>query len=339
MANSTAGVPCISVRAILAGMRAIGLDVPHILRRSGLREFDLAGGRIPDEVYGTMWREARRAARDDAVGAAIGAAVPMGMFGVVDYLAASASTLGESMTCTRDFTHLTSDSSFWELERGANGEAVARFINVVTNQEDDTGDEFAMSVVLGRMNAWAQAPVQLLEVQLIRRKPVAQLEQRFWGRVSYGHASSQFILGPGAADLPIRPADPYLHATLRALLHESGKDLGSRTKNAASVRRCAHDLLLNSSLPTLRTVSRRLGLSQRTLQRQLMSENTSFEQIFDDLRRDIAQRRLRLEDGPSILQVALEVGFADERGLARAFHRWTGVSPHQWRNEALTGGR
>ncbi|HMA96763.1 MAG TPA: AraC family transcriptional regulator ligand-binding domain-containing protein, partial [Polyangiaceae bacterium] len=185
MANSTAGVPCISVRAILAGMRAIGLDVPHILRRSGLREFDLAGGRIPDDVYGTMWREARRAARDDAIGAAIGAAVPMGMFGVVDYLAASASTLGESMACTRDFTHLTSDSSFWELERGTNGEAVARFINVVANEEDDIGDEFAMSVVLGRMKAWAQAPVQLLEVQLIRRKPVALLEQRFFGRVSY----------------------------------------------------------------------------------------------------------------------------------------------------------
>jgi len=320
-------------------MRALGLDVPRISRRSGLRDFDLEGGRIPDDVYGTMWREARRATRDEAVGAAIGAAVPMGMFGVVDYLAASASTLGESMACTRDFTHLTSDSSFWELERGKNGELIARFINVVVNQEDDIGDEFAMSVVLGRMHAWARAPVHLVEVQLTRRKPVALLEQRFFGRVSYGHASSQFILGPGAADLRIGTADPCLHATLRALLHESGKDLGSRTKTAASVRRSAHELLLKFTAPTLQTVSRRLGLSPRTLQRQLMSEGTSFEQILDDLRRDIAQRRLRMQGGPTILQVAIEVGFANERGLARAFHRWTGMSPHRWRNQMLTTSR
>jgi AraC-like DNA-binding protein len=339
MANSTAAVSSISIRAMVEGMRAVGLDVPRILRRSGLRELDLVknGGRVPDSVYETMWREARRAARDDAIGAAIGAAVPMGMFGVVDYLAASANTLGESMASMRDFTHLlTSDSSLWEVERGEKGELMARFVNVVAGQEDDIGDEFAIRLILGRMNAWTRAPAHLVEVQLTRRKPVALLDQRFFGRVSYGHAASQFVLGPGAAELPLESADPRLHATLLALLHESGKDSGSRTRAAASVRRCAHQLLLQTITPTVRTVSRRLGLSQRTLQRQLMSEGTCFEQVLDDLRRDIAQRRLRIEGGSSVLQVAIEVGFADERSLVRAFHRWTGISPQQWRKRALT---
>jgi len=338
MANSTAGVPSITIRAMLEGMRALRLDTHRILRRSGLCDFDLVGEgeRIPDSAYEKMWREVRRVARDDAVGAAIGAAVPIGMFGVVDYLAASASTLGESMTSTRDFTHLTSDSSFWEVDRGSEGELAARFVNVVAGEEDDIGDEFAMGLLLGRMNAWAYAPVNVVEVQLTRRRPAALLEQRFSGRVSYGHAASQFVLGSGATELPLKPADPHLHATLRALLHEAGKDLGSRTRTAASVRRCARQLLFQAIAPAAQTVSRRLGLSKRTLQRQLMSEGTSFEQVLDELRRDIAQQRLRVQSGPSILQVALEVGFADERSLARAFHRWTGMSPRQWRTRTLT---
>jgi AraC-like DNA-binding protein len=338
MADSTAAIPTISIRAMLEGMRAVGLDAPRILRQSGLSDLDLVqeGGRIPDAIYETMWREARRAARDDAIGAAIGAAVPMGMFGVVDYLAASASTLGESMASTRDFAHLTSESSFWEVERGSKGELVGRFVNVVVSGEDDIGDEFAMGVLHGRMNTWACAPVHLAELQLTRRKPASQLARQFSGRVSYGHATSQFVLGPGAADMPLNSADPRLHATLRNLLHESAKDLGSRTRTAASVRCCARGLLLQTTTPTVQTVSRKLGLSRRTLQRQLMSESTTFEQVLDELRRDIAQRRLRIQGRASLLQVALEVGFADERSLARAFHRWTGMSPREWRNRTLT---
>jgi AraC-like DNA-binding protein len=338
MADSTAAVPTLSIRAILEGMRAVGLDVSRIVRKSGLRDFDLnqAGGRIPDSVYETMWREARRAGRDDAIGATIGAAVPRGALGVVDYLAASASTLGESMATTRDLVQLTSESSFWEMERSSKGELIGRFVNVVASEEDDTGDEFAMGLLHGRMNALTCGPVKLIELQLTRRKPALPLEQQFSGRVSYGHATSQFVLGPGAADMPLRSADPGLHATLRDLLHESGKDLGSSTRTAASVRCCARQLLMQTTMPTVQTVSRQLGLSQRTLQRQLMSESTSFEQVLDDLRRDIAQRRLRMKDGPSILQVALEMGFADERGFSRAFRRWTGMSPRHWRKWTLT---
>lgn len=337
MANSTAGVPSITIRAMLEGMRVLSLDTHRILHRSGLGDFNILGDneRIPDPAYEKMWREARRVAGDDDIGAAIGAAVPIGMFGVVDYLAASSSTLGESMVSTRDFTHLTSDSSFWEVERGAAGELAARFVNVIPGEADDIGDEFAMGLLLGRINAWAYEPVQVLEVQLTRRRPAAPLEQRFYGRVSYGHAATQFVLGPGATEVPLKSADPHLHATLRALLHEAGNDRSSRTKTAAAVRRCTRQLLRQAAEPAAQTVARQLGLSKRTLQRQLLAERTSFEQILDELRRDIAQQRLRGQDGPSILQVALEVGFADERSLARAFHRWTGMSPRQWRTITL----
>jgi AraC-like DNA-binding protein len=336
MANYTAAVPSISIRAMLEGMRAVGLDALHISRKCGLGDIDLLheNGRIPDSVYEAMWREARRATRDDGIGAAIGAAVPMGMFGVVDYLAASASTLGKSITATRDFSHLTSNSSFWEVECGAKGEVAARFVNVVKSEEDTTGDEFAIGALLGRMKAFACAPFRLVEVQLTRRKPVSCLAQRFFGRVSYGHAASQVVLGPGATDLALKASDPCLHATLHALLHDAGKDIGSSARTAGSVRRCAHQLLMQSTAPAVHTVSRQLGLAQRTLQRRLMSEGTSFEQVVDDLRRDIAQQRLRAPGGPTVLQVALELGFADERSLARAFHRWTGKSPREWRKKS-----
>ena len=74
-----------------------------------------------------------------------------------------------------------------------------------------------------------------------------------------------------------------------------------------------------------------LRLSERTLQRRLQEEATSFVQLLDDTRRELAEQylgRLQL----SLAQAAYLLGFSDQRSFFRACKRWFKVSPGQYRS-------
>jgi AraC-like DNA-binding protein len=73
-----------------------------------------------------------------------------------------------------------------------------------------------------------------------------------------------------------------------------------------------------------------LGLSVRTLHRQLREEGTSLQSLKDEVRQDQACEWLQRSDMP-IKQIAEKVGFRNEKSFIRAFKAWTGQSPAAWR--------
>ncbi|WP_424965307.1 AraC family transcriptional regulator ligand-binding domain-containing protein [Dinoroseobacter sp. S375] len=73
-----------------------------------------------------------------------------------------------------------------------------------------------------------------------------------------------------------------------------------------------------------------LHMTPRTLIRRLEADGTSFQAIKDGLRRDIAIRRLQLEEA-SIEAIAQDVGFSSAASFHKAFHRWTGATPSSYR--------
>jgi len=81
------------------------------------------------------------------------------------------------------------------------------------------------------------------------------------------------------------------------------------------------------------TVAARLYRSKSTLQRQLKNEGTSYRKILEITRRSLAEEYLK--DGAyTQAQIAFMTGFADQSNFARAFRRWTGVSPGQFQKAA-----
>jgi AraC-like DNA-binding protein len=68
----------------------------------------------------------------------------------------------------------------------------------------------------------------------------------------------------------------------------------------------------------------------RTLRRRLQAEGSSFRNLKDSVRRDIALERLRGTD-LSVQEIAALTGFADSGSFRKAFHRWTGNYPSYYR--------
>ena len=79
------------------------------------------------------------------------------------------------------------------------------------------------------------------------------------------------------------------------------------------------------------TVAAAPRISSRTLQRWLEEEGTSFQQLRDDTRRELAKQYLRESGSSSLTRVAALLGFEDQSSLSRACKRWFGESPGQYR--------
>jgi AraC-like DNA-binding protein len=86
------------------------------------------------------------------------------------------------------------------------------------------------------------------------------------------------------------------------------------------------------------SVASRLGVSVRTLSRRLQDEGTSYREVLEDIRLTMAQEFLALTDLP-LADVSLAVAFANEASFYRAFRRWAGMTPDEWRRTHAFRGR
>jgi len=92
-------------------------------------------------------------------------------------------------------------------------------------------------------------------------------------------------------------------------------------------------LHLSEGIPSIARLAVSAGLSSRTLQRQLAQEGTSFSELLEEVRREMALRHLE-SDGGSLDDVAAKLGYARQSTLTRAVRRWTGQTPSSVRKGA-----
>ena len=84
---------------------------------------------------------------------------------------------------------------------------------------------------------------------------------------------------------------------------------------------------LNGEVPSLAVIASELAMSERSVQRSHTEESTSYREIVVEVRKDLALSR----PGATAADVAFLLGFSEPSAFTRAFRRWTGSSPFQFR--------
>lgn len=84
-------------------------------------------------------------------------------------------------------------------------------------------------------------------------------------------------------------------------------------------------------------IARHLGVSRRTLRRQLDGEGTSFHELTETCRRNVGHALLVRSDLPMI-EIAMRLGYSDHTAFSRAFSRWFGASPRELRKAGSRTG-
>ncbi len=287
--------------------------------------------RIPFSQLVELYEEAARLTGDDNFGLHVGETVNPTAFDVVGYSALNSPTLGEAFARVAHYHSIWTDGAVFTLEHAQPTSAIVyRYVDQsILEHRHDSEMTFATVATLCRsMVAPEWTPIAVEFQHDVPADSSAHL-RLFRCPVKFGAALNKIFFESSSLTLPIGKADPGLCA----LLDRHAEELLARFPPRDSLIDHARNIIgseLNGGDPSLERVAIQLGLSARTLQRKLHEMGTSHNELLDQMRRSLAMRYLR-EREMAICEVAYLLGFSEPSSFHRAFKRWTGVTPKEFR--------
>jgi AraC-like DNA-binding protein len=153
--------------------------------------------------------------------------------------------------------------------------------------------------------------------------------QVFGVPVQFGCARNRFVFEPGLLALPVPTHHPLGLQQALELLANFSRQERAKSDLCSAVERAAYRSLTQGI--TLEDVASELNMSGRTLRRRLAAGGVSFEALVENVRKTRALSLLT-HSSVAVERVAAETGYSDVRNFRRAFKRWTGVSPSEYRH-------
>lgn len=135
-------------------------------------------------------------------------------------------------------------------------------------------------------------------------------------------------------DHPIATHDPKVKEVLDGLCETLRRKLEVKHDAVTDVALALREE--PGSFPNIEQVAEKLGLSSRTLRRQLSQCDSSFQNLLNEARREVAEEHLQ-HSTMAVQQIALLCGFSEAQNFALAFKRWTGQSPTEFRHSNASG--
>jgi AraC-like DNA-binding protein len=147
--------------------------------------------------------------------------------------------------------------------------------------------------------------------------------------VSFGADATSLLIGLAEADQPLPTGNRDLAAMHdRVLVEELArldkKDVMARFRASLLER-------MTSGEFSEEDLARDLHMSRRSLQRRLAEAEATYQSLVDETRRDMALRYLE-DPGKSATDIAFLLGYSQQSAFTRAFRRWTGMSPSEYRS-------
>ena len=176
-------------------------------------------------------------------------------------------------------------------------------------------------------------PAYPSKVSFTHSKPgyAADYQAFFPCPIEFDAPENRFEIDMARLQQPLIAANEVCAAMGRRMCEEH---LDQFVQRDDSARHRVEDLLLSSprSMPRMEAVAASLSMSSRTLRRLLAAEQTTFQEISDELRHDLSKQYLRTSQ-LNLDEVAELVGFTESTNFRRAFKRWQGMPPARYRRQ------
>lgn len=326
------------VDQILLGVRRLGFDIDAVLRRAAISPALLASpnARVTQDQYAALIRTLRRTTRDELWGL-LSRPVPPGVFAHAAGAMVHSATLEEAIQAGLRQYRLHLDEFTPRLHLSPDGKTASLILHghaPATPCQIFAKSTFAFHAY-GLINWLVARRVPLSHVDLGSGPPQAltDTERIFNTTVRYGQSCTALHFDAAWLRLPVMQ-DP---AGLREFLLETPHKLLVRYRdNSCLAERIRLHLRshLDDELPSLEQMAQMLRLTPQTLSRRLRDEGRGYQNIKDNLRRDAAIGMLE-HSCLSLQQVALRLGFSELSTFHRAFKKWTGVAPGEYRQRGM----
>ncbi|MEO6419921.1 MAG: AraC family transcriptional regulator [Polyangiaceae bacterium] len=323
-------------RALTGALERVGVDVGPVLAALGVSPANLTDpdGRIAANLAFAVFEDVARLTGDEAFGLHAAEALPSGAFGIIEYVTRSSRDMREGLERLARYYGLVNERVQLELTV-KNG--IARFAipSSIPNHIPRQLRELLVASLVLRGRAFTGRDWPMRAIHFVGPAPADTREhvRVLKAPVLFGQPVEALMFDASWLDQPYLTAEPALasmldrHAQLLLAKLPVSKDfLGDvRTAIAESLR--GRD-------PSLELTAERLHLSSRTVQRRLQELDTSHQALVEAVRRDLAQRFLATGE-LSIGEMAYMLGFARTSAFHRAFKRWTGTTPADYKSKTV----
>jgi AraC-like DNA-binding protein len=353
--TEASGVPVRKFRRLLDFLDELGLDSAAVAASVGLERRALQDTRpdeqLPSLYYCLLYNETVGRLQSHDLALPWGAGIGGKAFRLMAYSVISCRTLGEALTRASEFESLVSPQLKGDritLERHGDGARLVYQYRLLDSQNRFVPRAMQGTIwplLVGRasgLTVWHAfcgwmigRPLELEQVGVA----VPTLPENYRNKLAgIFRCPVQAVEGNSFLEFPAHFLDCRLvhdAASLEDMLRTGPYQLMQMDNAQSSTSAAIRSLLGNKfsgGLPSFEEIAGRLGMSVSSLRRRLMSENTSYQRLKDECRRDAAIRFLQASD-LSVADIGEKLGFTETSSFIRSFRGWTGTTPRGFRDQ------
>jgi AraC-like DNA-binding protein len=293
--------------------------------------------RVPAEAFSTLWLAVARE-RDDEFFGLDARRMKVGSFALLCQAAIGCTRVDAALNrVLRGFAVFLDDLSGELVQEG--DEAVLRLHNRIVGAARRRFAEETFLVLVHGLTCWLagrRIPVRSAHFGFERPDHAAEYRLMFSDHVTFDAPQTELRFDARWLALPV----VQNAAGLRTFLKTAPQSVFLKYRNedswTARVRRLLRDGLSGGEWPGVGAVAGALHVAPTTLRRKLDAEGASFQGIKDELRRDAAIHHL-CHSALSSARIGELVGFKEDSAFYRAFKKWTGVQPGEYRAARTRG--
>jgi AraC-like DNA-binding protein len=320
------------VAAALESVQARHLNADELLATVGLSSslLQVPQARVSAKHYGALWRAIALALDDEFFGQD-SRRMKAGSFAMLCHSVLPCRTLAHALDRSLRFYGLILDDISGSVERSSGEARIVLHERAPGANRRVFAHELLLMLLYG-VSCWLvgrRIPILRAEFSYPEPQHSAEYRLMYCASLSFDRPHTTIAFDASHLDLPIvqneRSVKEFLRTAPESILvkYKNGSSLSAR------VRRRLRQFL-PGEVPDFDGLAEDLNMTPATLRRRLREEGMSYQSIKDELRRDLAIGYLSHSDR-TVMDIALELGFSERSAFHRAFRKWTGASPGEFR--------
>ncbi len=318
-------------------LNSLKVDIDAFLRSLGVDPAVVKSPdeRLPIETYLLIQDEAAHYTNDPYFGLHMGEYAEPGSWSILGYMMMNCKTLGAAFEKSGRYSRIIGNLIEARAELRFNKIRVVLFTPPHAPKMSRHCFESTFSSSVRMMRTLTGVPIHPFEVRFIYPQPesTAEYERVFCCPVYFGQKENSFTIDWGIVNTPILMANPELLQYFEKYAQDFLDEMDRQNEHTRAVTRIILSRLDDEKL-SIGKIAKEMSVSVRTLQKRLEEEGVVFSDLLKDVRERLAKKYL-CEDY-TVEQITYLLGFSEPSVFRKAFKKWSGVTPKEYRQAALS---
>ena len=291
--------------------------------------------RIPIETYLLIQDEAAEYVNDPYFGLRMGEFAEVGSWSILGYMMMNCKTLGEALEKSGRYSRIIGDLIEARAELKFNKIKAIFFTPPHAPKMSRHCFEATFSSSVRMVRTLTGVKLSPLEVTFTYPAPesTAEYARIFCCPVRFGQKDNSMTFDSSIGNQPILLANPGLLEYFEKYAQDFLAEIERKNEHSRAVTKIILSRLDNEDL-SIDKVAREMSVSVRTLQKRLEDEGVVFSELLKNIRQRLAQKYLH--ENYTVEQITYLLGFSEPSVFRKAFKKWSGVTPREYREMSLS---